>query len=243
LEVESAVETITIGNTPTPLTVSEGLHRVIDADADGFVLGQLDVTAVGADITTPVNGGLNFTLNLDVGVGPVLSHPLVLFESTDQLRCEVGTSDLATENWRRVTATNRSQQDPDTGAVLRLARDRSIIGVLPVRPFTVEYPTRRAFLLGADRIGYNEIIVRPFVPNQTLVFDLFAHSATFPDGTRQMEVNTSDASTRLGTPGFRAWVDEGGPVGRLDLPIYMPGSQSCLRVYLKQGHGHYQSGL
>jgi len=199
---------------------------IAEAWLDGNPLGTLLVVAFDVDLTAPIACQVGFRREKDVVVAPAGRSSDIRFAAVDP---EVMF--VAVKESTAVGATLYLKPH-HRGTPVLAARLGSgpgpIIAWREIDEFTLDVPARCCVTVNDDTdVGASKITMRPYVPHVTLEFDMFASQSTYAGGATHFTVNTSDATSSIGEPGFQQVWDSGAgeTTGEFVFDLEVPDSE------------------
>ena len=207
-----------------------GAHQIVALDRDGLVVGTITVTVVDIDFDGPIAGQVGY--QRDKGVEIIGGTPEdVRFATSDESLLDVSVKE-PTDYGVRVYLTPRRRGTPTI--IARIASSGAIIDTQQIDEFTLSSES----LIGTVRNGDDgsagvSMIIRPWIPDLTAQFRIFAHLTTFEGGGKALDINTND---------FTTFID---PItrercARTGFQLSMPAGESlyCFKLTLDQHSRH-----
>ncbi len=212
-----------------------GNYRVIASNVHGADVAHLSVTAVAVQLPAVLAAEVGFARPIDAHVLPH-GAPVAFFAS------EPTALELAVAS--PVGGDVRLDAKPlRRGRPVVLARIGGAYGPVvtarEIDEFTVDTKAIEAAMVVANlEIGATTVVMRPWVANVYFDLRMFAHTATFAGGARELTLNTSGTNPSTGAPLFERYLDEstGEVVGRALIELEVPRGESmyCFEWYASQ---------
>jgi hypothetical protein len=202
---------------------------IVKAKIDSMEVGSLSVTVVSVNLRGPIACAVNFQREKDVDVSPASEAGNVTFSGNDAFWLTASLKQTTTAGATLYLKPLRR------GAPILTARLNGATGPLlskqAVDEYTLDVPARTGMIINDDtNIGSSKVVLRPFIPNVRVCFNMFASLSTFTGGTTSFSVNSSDA--------FEALVDPntGETIGEYIFDVETPDEedQYCFDVEIRQ---------
>ena len=186
----------------------------------------------------PIAAEVGFDLKKQVVVAPLSHLANVFFEPNDPLLLQTSSTAYADP-----AGSTRVELTPQRrGLLVLVARVLGTTGPILTYQEVVEFTlddgaARSAQVSLQNNMGVATITMRPFIPNLPVVFNMFAHTATFPGGVNRLSFNTSDLDAQ-GNPIFEQIFDDvtGEIVGVHTIEMEIPANEGmyCFNVSIYQ---------
>jgi hypothetical protein len=211
------------------------------ASIDGGAVGTLLVIVIGVDLSKPIACEVNFKREKDVPISPSGEEADVSFYASNNFLLGVSTKGL-------FSYVDLARIDPivegTTLYLKALARGKPsliarvggasgpIVAAKAIDTFTIDsHATVDALVNDSTHIGKSKFIIRPYIPDLRVQFDMFAHSSTFENGLASISVSTSDSDF---SPVFDSGTGEAIGVWLFELQVPSGEDSYCFTSQLFQ---------
>lgn len=207
-----------------------GSYRIHAEDGNGLIVADIAIVVVAVDFDGPIANQVGHRREKGVEVIGGNSDA-VIFSTSDESLLGVSFKEQ-TAYGARLYLTSRRHGTPTV--VARLAGSGAIIGTQPIDEFSlstkaISYAVRNV----ENGSATVQLVMRPWIPDLTAQFRMFAHRATFEGGGKALDVDTGE---------FSAFKDPvtGEQCAQLDVNLSIPDGENmyCFRLTMDQHSRH-----
>lgn len=205
---------------------------IVTGIKNGTLAGNVLVKVVDVNLEKPIACAVGFNRRKHVIVTPTQLRPEVIFDSSDSSLLDVQPLGFAVDSIDGEVAAI-SLRAKRRGTPVLISRLGNGTGPIVAHREVDEFTTTKETLIGGtfnaeDGLGGAELLIHPFVPNIRFEFIMFAHTATFEDGSTTLSVNTSDIDPETGDPYFETLFDpiSNEIVGRYTVKMHLPEGET-----------------
>ncbi len=218
------------GATRVERFAAAGQYAVLVSDATGASAGRMDIEVVGVNFDGPVACQVGFRREKGVEISGAPADR-VEFAGADASLLDVAFKEV-TDYGVRIYLTALRRGAPL--AVARLAGGGAIIGTQRIDEFTLSTDALLAAVRNDDNGSAGvAMTLRPWLPDLTAQFRIFAHATTFEGGGKALDISSNDVKTFIDPA-------TGEKCGLFEFQLAIPDGESlyCFNLAIDQHSNH-----